>query len=86
MPYLKRVPNYFRGTMSETCQAAGKWLVQLTPDGDVKPCPELDVSSHYTEIIKQSKPIACNRCFYSCRGETEASLTLERVAEVMGRV
>ena len=84
--YLRRVSNYFRGTMQENCQAAGKWLVQLTPDGDVKPCPELEVSSHYTDFKKQSKPIVCNRCFYSCRGEAEASLTLERAVELLGRV
>ena len=84
--YLKRIPGYFRKTMPKTCQAAGKWLVQLTPDGDVKPCPELEVSSHYSDFKKQKKPIECDRCLYSCRGETEASLTVERVSELLGRV
>lgn len=84
--YLRRVPDYFRETLPRTCQAAGKWLVQLTPDGTVKPCPELPATSHYTAFKRQDVPIQCNRCWYSCRGETQASLTLERAAEVMGRM
>lgn len=84
--YLRRIPDYFRDTLPQTCQAAGKWLIQLTPDGDVKPCPELPVLSHYKDFKSQSKPIACNRCWYSCRGETQAALTIERAMEVFDRV
>ena len=84
--YLRRVPDYFRDLLPRTCQAAGKWLIQLTPDGDIKPCPELEVSSHYSKFKRQTDPIACDRCWYSCRGETEASLTLERATELMGRI
>lgn len=84
--YLRRVPDYFRGTLPQTCQAAGKWLVQLTPDGYVKPCPELPVTAHYTEYQSRSEPLPCDRCWYSCRGETQSALTIERATEVLGRV
>ena len=84
--FLRGIPNYFKNTMPSTCEAAGKWLVQLTPDGDVQPCPELPVSSHYSDFKSISKPIECDRCWYSCRGETQASLTFERVKELLGRV
>ncbi|MBI4553506.1 MAG: radical SAM protein, partial [Candidatus Latescibacteria bacterium] len=84
--YLRRVPEYFRGTLPQTCQAAGKWLIQLTPDGDIKPCPELPVTAHYTEYQSTAKPIACDRCWYSCRGETQSALSIERATEIFGRV
>lgn len=84
--YLRGIPEYFKNNMKSTCDAAGKWLVQLTPDGDVKPCPELPVSGHYTDFEATTEPIACDRCWYSCRGETQASLTFDRVKEMLGRV
>ena len=84
--YLRRVPDYFRDTLPKTCQAAGKWMVQLTPDGEIKPCPELPVSGNYKDFKRETKPISCARCWYSCRGETQASLTMERAMEIMNRV
>lgn len=83
--YLRRIPAYFRDALPRTCTAAGKWLVQLTPDGDVKPCAELPVQSGYADFKRVSKEIDCNRCWYSCRGETEASLRPERVWELLAR-
>lgn len=83
--YLRRVPEYFRGTLPTTCQAAGKWLVHITPDGETKPCPDLPVTGHYSRFKGCSKPIVCDRCWYSCRGETQAALTLDRVRELIKR-
>ena len=31
------------------------------------------------------EPTDCTRCWYACRGESEASLTMERVAELLQR-
>lgn len=84
--FLRGIPDYFKNNIPSTCNVAGKWLVQLTPDGDVKPCPELPVSSHYSDFKSTTEPIVCDRCWYSCRGETEASLTFERVMELIGRL
>lgn len=83
--YLRRIPDYFRDALPGSCTAAGKWLVQLTPDGNVKPCAELPVLSGYADFKRVSKKIDCNRCWYSCRGETESSLKLGRVLEFLGR-
>ena len=83
--YLRRIPIYFRKSLPRSCTAAGKWLVQLTPDGNIKPCAELPVLSHYDDFKPVSKKIDCDRCWYSCRGETEASLKFERVWELLGR-
>ncbi len=79
--YLRRIPAYFEDALPRSCTAAGKWLVQLTPDGDVKPCAELPVTSGYADFKKVSKKIDCNRCWYSCRGETESSLKIGRLLE-----
>ena len=84
--FLRGIPDYFKNNIPSTCNVAGKWLVQLTPDGDIKPCPELPVSSHYSDFKSTTEPIVCDRCWYSCRGETEASLTFERVMELIGRL
>lgn len=83
--YLRRIPGYFRNALPGSCTAAGKWLVQLTPDGDVKPCAELPVQSGYADFKRVSKKIECNRCWYSCRGETESSLKIGRLLEGLGR-
>ena len=84
--YLRRIPGYFRNALPGSCTAAGKWLVQLTPDGDIKPCAELPVSSGYADFKKVSSKIECNRCWYSCRGETESSLKIGRLWEGLERV
>jgi MoaA/NifB/PqqE/SkfB family radical SAM enzyme len=84
--YLRRVPDFFLNRHPSECQAAGKWLVQLTPRGEVKPCPELPATGNYRDFKKATSAIQCNRCWYSCRGETQAALTMERVKEVLGRV
>ena len=39
---------------------------------------------HYTEY-EGMQPTTCTRCWYACRGESEASLTLGRVAELFQR-
>ena len=83
--YLRRIPDYFRDSLPRSCTAAGKWLVQLTPDGNIKPCAELPVQSGYADFKKVSGKIECDRCWYSCRGETEASLRFERIRELLGR-
>lgn len=83
--YLRRIPDYFRDALPRSCTAAGKWLVQLTPDGNVKPCAELPVLSGYDDFKRVSKKIDCNRCWYSCRGETESSLKPGRLLEGLVR-
>ncbi len=78
--YLERiVPYYANGTGIPGCKA-GNGFVQLTPDGQVRQCADFAPFVHYTEY-RGMEPTPCTRCWYSCRGESEASLTLERVLE-----
>jgi MoaA/NifB/PqqE/SkfB family radical SAM enzyme len=82
--YLERIIPYFsNGTGISGCKA-GNGFVQLTPDGQVRQCADFSPFVHYTEY-RGMDPTSCTRCWYSCRGESEASLTLERVVELWQR-
>lgn len=78
--YLERILPYFEnGTGIAGCKA-GNGFIQLTPDGQVRQCADFAPFVHYSEY-RGMEPTTCTRCWYSCRGESEASLTLERVLE-----
>jgi hypothetical protein len=49
----------------------------------VKRCPDFPTDFHWRDF-KRYEPIACNACFYACRGEAQAPLRLSRVRDVMG--
>lgn len=70
--YLDRVPEYFQRGGIGNCHAGRKW-VQATPDGFIQQCSELPRVSHFLDYIprKMKKP-ACTKCWYTCRGESEA--------------
>jgi len=70
--YLKKVPDYFRDGYIRNCRAGDKWI-HVTPDGYIQPCSDLPRICHYKEYNKKDlHPIACNKCWYTCRGEAEA--------------
>ncbi len=76
--YLRRVPEYFRKKRLEGCQAGKAW-VHLSANGYVKTCSELPEVCHWTEY----KPgiawqTACQNCWFKCRGEQQAPITLHR--------
>jgi MoaA/NifB/PqqE/SkfB family radical SAM enzyme len=81
--YLERVVPYFTNGGVSGCKA-GNGFVQLTPDGQVRQCADFAPFVHYSEY-RGMEPTDCTRCWYSCRGESEASLTLERVVELWRR-
>ncbi|MFH0800561.1 MAG: radical SAM protein [Pseudomonadota bacterium] len=71
--YLKALPAYFRDGSMPGCRAGYRWL-QVTPDGYVQQCSELPRLCHYTEFTREKlKPAVCTKCWYTCRGEAEAS-------------
>jgi hypothetical protein len=79
--YFDNAIRYFRNGGIPGCQGGIKF-VQLTADGYVKRCADFEPFAHYTEY----KPIpenTCTRCYYSCRGETEAALTPQRIMELI---
>jgi MoaA/NifB/PqqE/SkfB family radical SAM enzyme len=78
--YLEQIPRYFRGEMHDPC-ASGVRTIHVDPTGHVRRCPDFPVDFHWTEY-KTYKPIQCNECFYACRGESQAPLTLSRVRDV----
>jgi len=78
--YLEQLPRYVRGEMTEPCQS-GIRTVHLNPAGHVKRCPDFPTNFHWSEF-RRYEPIACNACYYACRGEAQAPLRLSRVADV----
>ncbi|HUF64887.1 MAG TPA: radical SAM protein [Gemmatimonadaceae bacterium] len=79
--YVAQIPRYLRGEMREPCRS-GVRTIHLDPSGHVKRCPDFPVDFHWSEY-RRYKPIACNACYYACRGEAQAPLQLSRVRDVM---
>jgi MoaA/NifB/PqqE/SkfB family radical SAM enzyme len=82
--YLERLVPYFTQPDGIRGCKAGNRFVQLTPDGHVRRCADFAPAMHYTDYHGM-EPTDCTRCWYACRGESEASLTMERVAELIQR-
>ena len=78
--YLEQIPRYFRGEMKDAC-ASGVRTIHVDPTGHVRRCPDFPVDFHWTDY-KTYEPIQCNECFYACRGESQAPLTISRVRDV----
>lgn len=78
--YLEQVPKYVRGELAEPCRS-GIRTIHLNPSGHVKRCPDFPTDFHWRDF-RRYEPIACNACYYACRGEAQAPLRLSRVADV----
>jgi MoaA/NifB/PqqE/SkfB family radical SAM enzyme len=81
--YLEQIPRYARGELTEPCRS-GERTIHVDPTGHVKRCPDFPTDFHWRDF-RRYEPIACNACFYACRGEAQAPLRLSRVSDVMGR-
>jgi MoaA/NifB/PqqE/SkfB family radical SAM enzyme len=79
--YLEQIPRYVRGEMKEPCQS-GIRTIHVNPTGHIKRCPDFPTDFHWRDF-RQYQPIACNACYYACRGEAQAPLRLSRVRDVM---
>jgi MoaA/NifB/PqqE/SkfB family radical SAM enzyme len=79
--YLEEIPRYARGELTGPCRS-GIRTIHVDPTGHVKRCPDFPTDFHWTEF-EQYEPVACNACFYACRGEAEAPMRLSRVRDVM---
>jgi MoaA/NifB/PqqE/SkfB family radical SAM enzyme len=82
--YLDRVGDYFSNNEIPGCQAGRSWL-QVTPAGEIKPCSELPVveEDYRSYLPAEAEPVSCTACWYSCRGESQAPVTLGRVRELL---
>jgi MoaA/NifB/PqqE/SkfB family radical SAM enzyme len=79
--YLEQIPKYARGEVTEPCRS-GMRTIHVNPTGHVKRCPDFPTDFHWTEFRKY-EPIACNACYYACRGEAQAPLRLSRMRDIM---
>lgn len=79
--YLRHLPRYFTEQQIGGCQAGRKW-VQVTPEGKIKACSEMPEVCDHTEYDKELfAPVTCQRCWYSCRGESQAPVDWKRYKE-----
>lgn len=70
--YLDRIAPYFRDGGVKDCKA-GHTFIQVTPDGYVQRCAEMPRMAHYSKYWPtQVGKTLCTKCWYGCRGETEA--------------
>jgi MoaA/NifB/PqqE/SkfB family radical SAM enzyme len=79
--YLERIPRYVRGEMKEPC-LSGQDTVHIDPYGGVRRCPDFPVDGHWTEYAGYA-PIACDKCYYACRGEAQAPLRADRFLDLV---
>ncbi|HVT40542.1 MAG TPA: radical SAM protein, partial [Gemmatimonadaceae bacterium] len=79
--YLTQLPRFIRGEMREPCRS-GETTIHIDPAGRVRRCPDFTADHHWTEYSRY-EPIACNRCYYACRGEAQAPLTLSRLQDLL---
>ena len=82
--YLKKLPGYFRDGSVPNCKAGYRWL-QVTPDGFLQQCSELPRICSYEKFSRKMlrKP-TCTKCWYTCRGEAQASpLRPQRLLELI---
>jgi MoaA/NifB/PqqE/SkfB family radical SAM enzyme len=83
--YLEQIPRYVRGEMTEPCHS-GSDTIHIDPYGQVRRCPDFPADGPW-ESYRGYEPIACNACYYACRGEAQAPLRLmSRIRDVMGVV
>ncbi len=81
--YLAEIPRWVRGELTEPCPS-GTTTVHVDPNGKVRRCPDFPPDVDWTQW-KPYEAIACDDCFYACRGEAQAPMRLSRVLDVMAR-
>lgn len=79
--YLTQIPRFVRGELREPCRS-GIRTIHVDPVGHVKRCPDFPTDFHWRDF-RRYQPIACNACFYACRGEAQAPLRFSRLRDVM---
>jgi MoaA/NifB/PqqE/SkfB family radical SAM enzyme len=79
--YLGQLPRYVRGELRETCRS-GIRTIHINPSGLVRRCPDFPSDFHWT-AFRRYEPVSCNACYYACRGEAQAPLTISRVRDVV---
>jgi len=82
--YLRKCVDYCGGEIIPACPA-GKTMVHISPQGQVKPCADLAPIAHYTRFDPRTyRGANCDLCWMACRGEVQAPVDLARVRELIG--
>jgi len=79
--YLAQIPRWVRGELTAPCHA-GKDTVHIDPYGGIRRCPDFPTDGHWRDH-QGYEPIACDRCFYACRGEAQAPLRPSRFQDLV---
>ncbi|OGP08974.1 MAG: hypothetical protein A2048_03510 [Deltaproteobacteria bacterium GWA2_45_12] len=83
--FLDHVPIYFAHKAIGGCKAGQRWLT-VTPDGYLQPCSETARVCHYTEYSPDKfGDIDCDVCWYACRAESQAPVTISRIKDWVRR-
>lgn len=82
--YLDHIIPYFRDGGVGGCKA-GHTFIQVTPDGYIQRCAEMPRMAHYSQYWPTDVgKTLCTKCWYGCRGETEApALSLTRLQDML---
>ncbi len=80
--YISHIPDYLRGKLGGPCRA-GETTIHIDPTGMVRRCPDFPPDKHWSEYSGY-EPIDCNACYYACRGEAQAPLTISRFRDLAG--
>lgn len=79
--YISQIPRYLRDELREPCRS-GETTIHIDPTGIVRRCPDFPADLHWTEY-RSYKAIACNKCYYACRGEAQAPVTVSRFRDLL---
>ena len=83
--FFDHVPIFFEHEKIGGCKAGQRWMT-ITPDGYIQPCSETPRVCHYTEYSPDKfGDIDCDVCWYACRAESQAPVTVKRIAEWVRR-
>lgn len=80
--YISQLPEWVRGTLGGPCRS-GETTIHIDPLGMVRRCPDFPADRHWSEY-RGYEPIQCNACYYACRGEAQAPLTIARFRDLAG--
>ncbi len=80
--YLAQIPRWTRGDLRHEPCHSGKDTIHIDPYGGVRRCPDFPVDGPW-EAYDSYEPIACDKCFYACRGEAQAPLRPNRFLDLL---
>lgn len=80
--YLSKIPTFFTRGSIPNCKA-GQNSILIKPDGYLKACPVMPVRQHYSDYKPWKEQVTCTKCWWACRGELVAPLSLERFKRVL---